>query len=154
MGKTKNFWMLYLVISIRFPQDYKWLMMYELLTKVNVKTRVFCSVTPCSFADSNQCFWEICRLHCHPLIHNIGTRLEVSGQHHAPAALTLKRTAGSTEQKTGRRKSHMSLMGFEPQITQPVASHYAVYAVPILLSWTCRRQTTKSHIPDDSNKTW
>jgi hypothetical protein len=44
---------------------------------------------------------------------------EASGQYHAPAALPLERMPGRTEDK-----SHV-LMGFEPQITQSVASHYA-----------------------------
>jgi hypothetical protein len=58
--------------------------------------------------------------------HDLGTKMGVGGQHHAPAALSLRKDPVPIVQEAGRvRKiSPPPPPGFDPRTVQPVAGRY------------------------------
>jgi hypothetical protein len=67
--------------------------------------------------------------------------MEVSGQHHTPAALPhrkktqypLNKKLGGPQvglDRFGEDKNLFPLLGFKPWTIQPTASHYTTYAIP------------------------
>ena len=68
---------------------------------------------------------------------NLGTRMGVCGQHHAPAAFTpgqvpvpIVQEAGWAPDPVWIGAENLALPGFDPRTFQPVASRYTDYAIP------------------------